>query len=75
MNNLLSTPEVLLKEGLNIIVFSKKTYVVKKQFEKEKYKEDFNMLCSNIESYNTISKIDLLLKLKTKHLSKKIKIT
>ena len=50
MNNLLSIPGILTKEGLNILVFSKKVTVIKKKFEKEKVKEDFIMLCQNIEN-------------------------
>jgi len=50
MNNLLSVPGILDSQGLNILVFSKKVTVIKKQFEKEKIKEDFIMLCQNIEN-------------------------
>jgi len=49
LNNLISIPNILLKGGINIILFQKKTTIIKKSFEKEKVKEDFNLICQNIE--------------------------
>jgi hypothetical protein len=56
MNNLVSIPKVLESSGLNIIMFQKKTIVIKKTFEKERVREDFNILCQNLEDiYSLIS--------------------
>jgi hypothetical protein len=56
LNNLLSIPKVLTNGGLNIIMFQKKSIIIKKTFEKEKVREDFNILCQNIEDiYSLIS--------------------
>lgn len=54
-NDLLSMPGVLTKEGLNIIVFQKKTVTIKRTFEKEKTKEDFYILCQNNEEVERIT--------------------
>ena len=56
MNNLVSIPKVLNSAGLNIIMFQKKTIIIKKTFEKERIREDFNILCQNLEDiYSLIS--------------------
>jgi hypothetical protein len=56
LNNLISIPKVLESTGLNIITFQKKTIVIKRTFEKERIREDFNILCQNIEDiYSLIS--------------------
>lgn len=53
MNSILSIPNVIDPYGLNILVFQKRTMVVRKVLEKEKIKEDFFLLCQNIEDkYN-----------------------
>lgn len=49
MNNILSVPNVLSKNGLNIVVFQKKNIIIKKTFEKEKIREDFVVQCQNPE--------------------------
>ena len=55
-NNLLSIPKVVTNTGLNIIMFQKKTIVIKKTFEKERVREDFNIMCQNLEDiYSLIS--------------------
>ncbi len=46
ISDLISLPNILTKNGFNIIIFHKKTYIVKKTLEKEKSKEDFNLLCN-----------------------------
>ena len=56
LNAILSIPGVIEKYGLNIIVFQKKIIVIKRTLEKEKIKEDFNLLCQNMEdNYNLIN--------------------
>ena len=56
LNNLISIPKVLDSAGLNIITFQKKTIIIKKTFEKERIREDFNILCQNLEDiYSLIS--------------------
>jgi hypothetical protein len=55
INNLISIPNVLVKGGLNIILFQKKVTIIKKNFEKEKIKEDFNLVCQNIEDVYSLS--------------------
>jgi len=58
LNNLLSIPNILYKGGLNIIMFQKKITIIKKSFEKEKQKEDFNLICQNIEDIYAIDNKD-----------------
>lgn len=50
INDLLCLPGVLHKEGLNIIIFNKKTKIIKKNFDKVKTKDDYYILCNNIEN-------------------------
>lgn len=53
MNNLISIPNVLEKDGLNIIIFKEKITKIKKALEKEKTIEDYIILCQNYEeNYN-----------------------
>jgi hypothetical protein len=54
INNLLSIPNVISPNGINIHVFEKNIIKTKNnQLEKDIEKEDFNILCQNIEeSYN-----------------------
>jgi hypothetical protein len=58
LNNLISIPKVLDSAGLNIITFQKKTIVIKKTFEKEKVREDFNILCQNLEDIYSLVSLD-----------------
>lgn len=56
LNNILSIPGTLHKNGINIIVFIKKTIVVKKKLEKEKIKEDFYLECHDADNiFNIIN--------------------
>lgn len=48
-NNLLSIPGVLTKKPVNLVIFKKIVHVVRKSLEKEKLKEDFVVMCQNIE--------------------------
>jgi hypothetical protein len=65
-NDLLSLPKTLEPQGLNIIVFKKQSVLVKKSLEKEHYKDDFVIMCQNIENlpdmYNDKRKTLFLLK-------------
>lgn len=54
MYNILSVPTTLFKNGLNIIVFNKKSIIISKVFEKERVREDFEILCGNIEDYYSL---------------------
>ena len=49
LNNIISIPKVLTKNGINIIMFNKKNIVIKKEFEKEKIREDFVLNCQDDE--------------------------
>jgi len=54
-NHLLCIPGVLKKFGMNIIVFNKKTTIIKKALEKEKVREDFTILCQNAEEIENLT--------------------
>lgn len=58
INAILSIPGVLSKGGLNIVVFQKKVIVIRKNLEKDKIKEDFTILCQNIEDIDYIDSSD-----------------
>lgn len=49
LNNILSIPKVLTKDGINLIIFQKKNIVIKRVFEKEKIREDFVLSCQDPE--------------------------
>lgn len=53
-HDLLTIPKVAYKDGINVIVFNRNTYVVNKQLEKEKVKEDFELLCPSRKSIHDI---------------------
>lgn len=55
MNSILSLPGVVDRYGLNILVFQKRTFVIKRALEKEKFKDDFFLLCQNIEDKYSIT--------------------
>jgi hypothetical protein len=55
LNNILCLPNVIYKNGMNIITFNKKTIIISKVFEKEKVREDFELMCGNIEDYYAIT--------------------
>ena len=54
INHILIIPGVISKTGLNIIVFAKKTIVIKKDLEKEKVREDFLIQCTNNEDITNL---------------------
>jgi hypothetical protein len=49
-NDILSTPQMLEKHGLNLIIFYKSVRIIKKTFEKEKITEDFYLQCQTSEN-------------------------
>lgn len=49
INNIISTPGVLHKNGINIILFNKVTKIIKRTLEKEITKEDFAIMCQDKE--------------------------
>lgn len=54
VNDILSIPGTLYKDGLNIIIFQKKIYVIKTELDKEKTKEDYVILCHNMENIDNL---------------------
>lgn len=50
LGDLLAIPGICTKNGLNIVVFSKKIVTINEFFEKEKIREDFYIKCQNIEN-------------------------
>lgn len=52
INDLLSIPGVIYKHGLNLVIFQKKTRIVRKNLEKEKLKENWYIVCNNTENMN-----------------------
>ena len=54
LNHFMSIPSVLSKNGLNIIVFEKNVILIRESLEKEKIREDFNVMCQNLEEINNI---------------------
>ncbi len=58
MHNILCAPGTLHKNGMNIIIFNKKSIIISKTFEKEKVREDFEILCGNIEDYYSLTSPD-----------------
>ena len=54
INNILCIPGTIFKNGMNIIIFNRKTIIISKTFEREKIREDFELLCGNIEDYHAI---------------------
>ena len=55
INSVLSIPGVINPEGLNILVFHKKIIIIDKMLEKEIIKEDFFLLCQNIEDLYSLT--------------------
>lgn len=58
LNNMLCIPGVLHKFGMNIIIFNKKSIIISKTFEKERVREDFEVLCGNIEDYYSLTSLN-----------------
>jgi hypothetical protein len=54
INNLLSLPNVISSNGINIIVFLKKNIIIKKTFEKEQVREDFIILNQDPENVDDL---------------------
>ena len=54
LNDLLSMPGVIRKDGLNIIIFQKKIKIIKKSLEKEKIKESYHLVCTNQENMDQL---------------------
>ena len=54
ISNILCIPNTIFKNGMNIIVFSKKSIIISKVFEKERIREDFEIMCGNIEDYYSL---------------------
>lgn len=54
INHIISIPNVISKNGINILIFNKETIIIKKTLEKEKVREDFTILCQNSEETNNI---------------------
>ena len=50
LGDILTMPGVLTKNGVNFIVLDKKTKVIKKVLEKDKIREDYVIMCMNIEN-------------------------
>ncbi len=53
-NHFFSMPRVMTKNGLNIVVFDKKTIIIEKTLEREKRRDDFVLLCQNTEESDNI---------------------
>lgn len=53
INHIISIPNVIKSNGLNIVIFKKETITIKKTLEKEKIRDDFVLVCQNPEElYN-----------------------
>lgn len=57
INHIMSIPGIITENGLNIIVFKKDTSVIKKALEKEQVKDDFTIVCQNIEEIDNLKDI------------------
>lgn len=56
INDLLATPGVITKYGINVIIFQKKLRIIRRSLEKEKVKESYYVVCQNPE--NTVDLLD-----------------
>ncbi|BCS83257.1 poxvirus early transcription factor-like protein [Cotonvirus japonicus] len=54
LNDLISAPGVITKQGINIIIFQRKIKVIKKSFEKESTREHYYIICQNQENLENI---------------------
>jgi len=54
MNDLLSLPGVIDKNGINVIIFQKKINVIRKTLEREKTIEKYHIICQNPEGINDL---------------------
>ncbi|AGF85236.1 hypothetical protein QJ854_gp546 [Moumouvirus goulette] len=55
LNDLICSPGVIDENGLNIIIFQKKTQIIRRNFEKEKIKESYYVICQNQENIDDIT--------------------
>ena len=58
INSIISIPKILINGGLNIILFQKYSFVIKKTFEKEEILEDFNIVCQNNEDLFSLTDLN-----------------
>jgi hypothetical protein len=61
ISDIISIPGILDDKGLNIIIFDKKEYIIKKIFEKEKIKEDFYLICQVIVDIASLDRKNIFL--------------
>lgn len=54
VKDIICLPNVLTKNGINLVIFHKKNIRIKKTLEKERIIEDFYLECSDSESHHTI---------------------
>jgi hypothetical protein len=52
IGDLISIPNVLTKNGLNLVIFNKKVTVIDESLERERIREDFYIYCQNLENTN-----------------------
>ncbi|QTF49239.1 putative early transcription factor large subunit [Acanthamoeba polyphaga mimivirus] len=50
LNDLICSPGVINKYGLNIIIFQRKIRIIRKSFEREKIREHYYIVCQNHEN-------------------------
>ena len=53
-NHIMSIPGIFVPTGLNIIIFKKESIIIKKTLEKEKIRDDFTVVCQNIEEIDNL---------------------
>ena len=58
INDILSIPGTMDKNGLNIIIFEKKVQIINTLLDKEEVKEDFIILCNNTENIDTLNDVN-----------------
>ena len=54
LNHVVSLPGVMSPNGLNIVLFNKESFIVKKTLEKEKVRDDFVITCQNHEEIDNL---------------------
>ncbi|MEM3063419.1 MAG: hypothetical protein QW303_07745, partial [Nitrososphaerota archaeon] len=54
VNDLISLPGVVSKDGVNIIIFRKKVKLIRRSFEKEEVEENYYVVCQNQENVDDI---------------------
>jgi hypothetical protein len=54
IKDMIIIPDVLIKSGINLIIFRKKEIIIKKALEKQKIIEDFYIDCVDFDSYYNI---------------------